>query len=457
MLNVKGKEILVLGLGVSGEAVCRILAARGALVRVSEGFDTSEVRARFESLKDYVVEYEIGGHTANFCGNSKMVIASPGINVEHLCSRGIISEKAVVLGELELGFLFCPAPIIAITGTNGKSTTTRLIGRILSSGGKHTVLCGNLGNPLSGEIDRLTAESVAVVEVSSFQLETIKEFKPHIAILLNITADHYDRHGNYENYKTSKFKIFENQSEKDWAILNSTFLEDPMTKSIKSRRLFFSHQNKDVMVEIDGKKEFIACEKELFLKGTHNLGNVQSAAIAAGIMGIDKRVIRQSVISFKGLTHRCEKVAVSGGIEFVDDSKATNIDASRAALREARGKVILIAGGRDKGGNYGTISSLVKKKVKAMVLIGEAAGIMESIFKKTVPVTRAVSMGEAVEKSISLARMGETVLLSPMCSSFDMFSDYRERGEVFSKEVKKQCCHLSETPGDNREVLKHEQ
>ncbi len=439
MLNVKGKEILVLGLGLSGEAVCRLLAERGALVRISEGFDTPEVRARLEALKDHLAQYEIGGHTANFCGNSKMVITSPGINAQSLCASGIISKKAVVLGELELGFLFCPAPIIAITGTNGKSTTTRLIGRILSSGGRHTVLCGNIGNPLSGEIDRLTASSVAVVEVSSFQLETIREFKPHIAILLNITADHYDRHGNYENYKTSKFKVFENQSEKDWAILNSTFLKDSITKNIKSRRLFFSHQNKEITIEIDGKKEFIAREKELFLKGTHNLDNVQSAAIAAGIMGIDKRVIRESVISFKPLAHRCEKVASSGGIEFVDDSKATNIDASRAALEESRGKVILIAGGRDKGGNYGSISSLVKKNVKAMVLIGEAAGIMESVFKKEVPVTRAVSMREAVEKSISLAETGDTVLLSPMCSSFDMFSDYKERGEVFSAEVKKRA------------------
>lgn len=446
MLNVKGKEILVLGLGVSGEASCRLLAERGAQVRISEGFDTPEVRSRLETLKDHFIGYEIGGHTAEFCGNSKMVIASPGINVQLLCSRGIISEKAVVFGELELGFLFSTAPIIAVTGTNGKTTTTKLIGKILSAGGRHAVPCGNIGNPLCGEIDRLTSSSVAVVEVSSFQLETIRKFKPHIAILLNITADHYDRHGSYENYKTSKFKVFENQSEKDWAILNSTFLKDSITKNIKSRRLFFSHQNKEITIEIDGKKEFIASEKELFLKGTHNLDNVQSASIAAGIMGIDKRVIRESVISFKPLAHRCERVAASGGIEFVDDSKATNIDASRAALRETRGKVILIAGGRDKGGNYASISSIVKKKVKAMVLIGEAAGIMEGVFKKVVPVTRASSMGEAVEKSISLAEMGDTVLLSPMCSSFDMFSDYKERGEAFSREVAKLLLSFGRRP-----------
>jgi len=443
MLNVKGKKILVLGLGLSGEAACRLLADRGALVRISEGFDTPEVRVRLEKLKDYLVGYEIGGHSAKFCGNSKMVIASPGINVKSLCSSGIISEEAVVLGELELGFLFCPAPIIAITGTNGKSTTTRLIGSILSSGGRHAVQCGNIGNPLSGEINRLTASSVAVVEVSSFQLETIRKFKPYVAVLLNITDDHYDRHGNYENYKASKFRIFENQSEKDWAILNSTFLEDPMMENIKSRRLFYSPQEKNIVIEINGKKEFIAGENELFLKGTHNLDNVQSAAIAAGIMGIDKSVIRQSVITFKALAHRCEMVAFSGGIEFVDDSKATNIDASRVALEGTRGKVVLIAGGRDKGGKYESILPIVQEKVKVMVLIGEAAGIMEGVFKKAVPVVRAATMAEAVEKSISLAEKGETVLLSPMCSSFDMFSDYSERGKVFSEEVKKQCFCLS--------------
>ncbi|MBL7072381.1 MAG: UDP-N-acetylmuramoyl-L-alanine--D-glutamate ligase [Candidatus Omnitrophica bacterium] len=446
MVNVKGKKILVLGLGVSGEAACRLLADRGAQVRISEGFDTPEVRIRLETLKDHLVGYEIGGHTAKFCGNSKMVIASPGINVQPLCLRGIISKKAVVLGELELGFLFSPAPIIAITGTNGKSTTTRLIGSILSAGGRHAVLSGNIGNPLCGEIDRLTAESVAVVEVSSFQLETIRKFKPHIAILLNITVDHYERHGNYENYKRSKFKIFENQTEKDWAILNSTFLKDTITKNIKSRCIFHSHKNKDVIIEIDGKKEFIAHEKELFLKGTHNLDNIQSAAYASGIMGIDKRVIRQSVVTFKALAHRCEKIAVSGGIEFVDDSKATNIDASRAALEQIQGKVILIAGGRDKGGNYASILSLVKKKVKAMVLIGESAGIMDGAFKKAVPVTRVSSMREAVEKSISLAEMGDTVLLSPMCSSFDMFSGYKERGEVFSREVEKLLLSFGRRP-----------
>ncbi len=440
MMDVKDKKILVLGLGVSGYAACKLLAERGALVRVSERADSSAVRERLEKLKDYSIEYETGGHTSRFCSNSEIVIASPGINTLLLCSSGILSEKALVLSELELGFLFCPAPIIAITGTNGKTTTTRLIGRILSAHGRHTVECGNIGNPLSGEVDFLTAESVAVVEVSSFQLENIRKFKPYIAVLLNVSEDHYDRHGNYENYKTKKFKIFENQSKKDWAILNSSFAGDGMTRKIKSRLLFYSRRDGDIVIDSGGKNECVIKENEITLKGAHNCDNAQSAAIAAHIMGVEKDIIRENIISFKGLEHRCESVAVFEGIEFIDDSKATNIDAARSALEGMREKVILIAGGRDKGGDYQSIIPIVKKRVKAMVLIGEAREKMARVFKDTVPVVYAESMAEAVKKSISLAEASGAVLLSPMCSSFDMFPDYKERGEIFQKEVKTRYC-----------------
>ena len=422
MLDLKGKKILVVGLGISGFSAARLLSGKGALVKVTENDDNDTIRDYAEKLSEFAVEIEIGGHTEDFFKFPDMVVTSPGVDNGALPLAFARKNDIPVIGELELGWMFCASPIIAVTGTNGKTTTTELIGKILLNSGKGAVVCGNIGNPLTGEIEDLARDKIAVVEVSSFQLDTIKKFKPYIAVLLNVTDDHYERHENYENYKNSKFRIFLNQDENDWAVLNSSFRNDQALRNIRSRKSFF-------------KKEDCADLESVPLKGDHNLENIACAVAVAGIMGISKADAYRTIAAFKGLGHRFEIIGTFGGIEFIDDSKATNIDATKRALESVDKKVVLIAGGRDKGGDYRSVSSVIKEKVSAMVLIGEAAGRIKNAFSDDVNIVVAHTMQDAVRKASSIAKKGEIVMLSPMCSSFDMFSSYKQRGEVFKSSV----------------------
>jgi UDP-N-acetylmuramoylalanine--D-glutamate ligase len=284
---------------------------------------------------------------------------------------------------------------------------------------KRTAICGVCGE--------LTEKDMAVVEVSSFQLQTVKDFKAHIAVLLNISEDHYDRHEGYGAYKKEKFRIFNNQDENDWAVINSTFCGDEMLKDVRSKIVYFKGEPQEILVE----------ESEIPLKGRHNLDNVACSVIVAKLVGVDESSIKEGIRSFKGLSHRLEKVGVFRGVEFIDDSKATNVDATKCALESVDRKVILVAGGIDKGGDYSHILPLVKNKVKAMVLIGEARDKIKGAFSGAVPVLTANTMAGAVRRAYSFSKEGDTVMLSPMCSSFDMFSSYKERGEAFQKEVKR--------------------
>ena len=429
MNDIKGKKVLVAGLGVSGSAAAELLARKGALVSITEEADTDETRERLKKLAGYNVQYEIGGHTADFCADAELVVTSPGMGDDSFPVAVARQRGLPVVGEMEMAFWFTPAPVIAVTGTNGKSTTTELIGKILSSSGIHALVCGNIGTPLSSVVDELTERSVAVVEVSSFQLETIKDFKPHIAALLNITEDHYERHLDYERYKAEKFRIFSNQDEKDWAVVHVDFENDPMLKKIKGQVVYFGCQK--------GAVEEVIKKENVPLEGKHNLDNVACAVSIARIMGVSDENIREAIKTFKGLAHRFERVGVYGGVEFIDDSKATNIDAAKRALESLEKKTVLIAGGRDKGGDYVSVLPVVEDKVKAMVLIGEARGRMKEAFSGSVPVFTAETMAEAVKQAYSLAEEGDTVMLSPMCSSFDMFSSYKERGDIFQEEILK--------------------
>ncbi|MFH1664946.1 MAG: UDP-N-acetylmuramoyl-L-alanine--D-glutamate ligase [Candidatus Omnitrophota bacterium] len=452
MKDIKGKKVLVVGLGVSGCASARLLAEAGAIVKVTENSDSGAVMDRVRSLSGHPFEFELGGHTAEFCGGVDMVVTSPGISPESLPLVLAGARRIPMIGELELGFRFCKAPIIAITGTNGKTTTTELIGRILSISGRHAIVCGNVGNPLCGEVALLKEDSVAVVEVSSFQLETIKDFRPKIAVLLNITDDHYERHGDYQGYKAAKFRVFLNQAEKDWAVISRDLRDEPMTERIKSRVLFYG--SAETMGEGSGAGTVIEAgetdrgtglmrtvfrmrEKDIQIKGAHNFDNIACCAVVAGIMGVEEKYVQEAVKTFKGLSHRFEKVACYDGIDFIDDSKATNVDATRRALESLHKKVVLIAGGRDKGGDYGPLRALVNAKVKKMVLMGEARETIKRVFSPVVAVQEAKDMAEAVGIAADSACCGEAVMLSPMCSSFDMFTDYKERGDVFREEVRR--------------------
>jgi UDP-N-acetylmuramoylalanine--D-glutamate ligase len=429
MIDIKGKKVLVAGLGVSGFAAAQLAARKGAIVKVTENDDSGEVRDRLKKLEVSELQYEVGGHTAPFCADAELLVTSPGMGSDSF-PVAVAREKGIpVVGEMEFAFWFCPAPVIAITGTNGKSTTTELIGRILSSSGLHAPVCGNIGTPLSGVVEELTEKSVVALEVSSFQLETIREFKPRVAVLLNISDDHYERHGSYERYKSEKFRIFSNQDEKDWAVVHSDFRGDPEIKGVRSRVVYFGAGEETI--------ESVIKAEEVPLKGKHNIDNIACSIAVAKIMGSDDENIREAIMTFKGLPHRFERVCTCDDVEFIDDSKATNIDAAKRALESLDKKTILIAGGRDKGGDYASVLPVVKNRVKAVVLIGEAREKMMRAFSGTVDVFEADTMAEAVRQAHMLAEGGDAVMLSPMCSSFDMFSSYTERGEVFQREVKK--------------------
>ncbi len=444
MFNVKDKKVLVVGLGASGYAAAELSARKGAVVGITESSDNKEVRERLSRLSRYHPRYEIGRHTEEFCGSADLVVTSPGIDPGVLPLKVARKEGKEIIGELELAYRFCEAPIIAVTGTNGKSTTTELIGNIISRSGRHVVVCGNIGNPLSGEVNRLKKDSIAVVEVSSFQMETVKEFRPHIGVLLNVAEDHYERHGDFETYKAEKFRMFGNQSESDWAVLHSDLKGDPIARRIRAQKIFFGGPGSEASVEggrvimdIGGAGRVVIEEKDIPIRGVHNMENVACAILVSRIMGVEDRHAHEGVANFKGLSHRFERVTELGGVEFIDDSKATNIDATRRALESIDRKVVLIAGGRDKGGDYEAIFDLVKEKVKAMVVIGEASEKIKSAFSGAVTVVSAGDMSEAVKMSMREASEGEAVLLSPMCSSFDMFTDYKHRGRVFREEVER--------------------
>lgn len=444
MINVENKKVLVVGLGASGQAAAELLARKGAIVKVTEARDNEEVRNRAKLLGPCNIEFEIGSHTERFLNGIELVVTSPGVDPSALPLALAAKRDIPLVGELEVGSWFSPSEIIAITGTNGKSTVTELIGKVLSLSGRDARVCGNIGNPLSGEVSSFKKSSIAVVEVSSFQLETIKSFRPKIAVLLNVSEDHYERHKDFNTYKDAKFEIFRNQSPGDWAVLHSDFCGDPLLEKVKSRVLFFGREKGEAFVRSgsvllkEGKSEkLIIKEEDSSIKGKHNLDNIACCALVSKIMGVEEDVIRKAVGSFKGLSHRFQRVRVLRGVEFIDDSKATNIDATKWALESVDKKVVLIAGGRDKGGDYSTILPLIKEKVKLMVLIGEAAGKIKKAFLGEVPIAMAKDMAEAVKKSFSAASSKEAVLLSPMCSSFDMFSSYKERGDVFKKEAEK--------------------
>lgn len=413
----------MVGLGDSGFSAAKFLAGKGAVVRLTESGSSGNIESRMKELEGLGILIETGGHTGAFCSEADVVVVSPGVDMRVLRSKSILPNNVPVIGEIELGVAFCRGKIVAVTGTNGKSTTVELIGHILRLSGRRAVVCGNIGTPFTSVVNDLEDADVAVVEVSSFQLETIMEFKPHIAALLNVSDDHFDRHGGYERYKLEKFRIFSNQDRSDYALIHSDLRGDAALDSLKGRIIFFD--------ETDA----VFDRRNTVLRGRHNLDNAKCASEVCRLLGISEDDIAAGIKTFKGLDCRYESIGNFGGVEYIDDSKATNIDATRRALESLTGKAVLIAGGRDKGGDYRSIRSVIREKVKMMVVIGESREKIKAAFSDIIRVVDALTMKEAVKIAVSAADPGDTVILSPMCSSFDMFKSYRERGEVFRKEV----------------------
>jgi UDP-N-acetylmuramoylalanine--D-glutamate ligase len=372
---------------------------------------------------------ELGEHSPGFIKGKDLVVISPGVPDSSPVLKWAAQFKVPVIGEIELGYLCCPAPIVAVTGTNGKSTTTTLIGEILKKGGKHAVVCGNIGNPFCGEIGKVNKGSIVVLEVSSFQLESIKSFRPHVAVMLNISQNHFDRHPGLDAYMKAKARIFENQEKSDWAVLN---YDDPLVRKMRTKTkapvLFFSRK-KDI-------PEMVCTEAELRIKGAHNIENILACLRVASIFGIKPEKARQALRGFRGLEHRFEHVTDIRGVEFINDSKGTTVLATVMALESCVKPVILIAGGHDKGSDFRKARAAAGSKVKELVLIGEAKEKIRDHLAGAAPCVFAETMEDAVRKAFAGAAEGDCVLLSPMCASFDMFKNFEERGKVFKKAVR---------------------
>ena len=416
-------KVIVVGLGKSGQEAARLIASRKDTVFITEFKDDAASRIAGDLLiKEGVVKpgnVELGCHTDKFIKKADLMVVSPGVRRDAEPIKLAESKGIPVISELELAYAMCPADIIAVTGTSGKTTTTTLIGQMLKRSGLDAVVCGNIGNPFSGEIKRIKKDSVVVLEVSSFQLELIDKFKPRVSIVLNISDNHLDRHKDMEEYVTAKCRIFLNQDKKDALFLNKN---DELLREIacivKGPRVGFFNEYKDF-----GKRYNIANEDYL------------AAMSAASMMNVSEAVMLKVIKNFKGIEHRLEAVANINGVDFINDSKATTISSVEWALKSLGENIILIMGGKYKGGDFGLLKELVKKKVDYIISIGEARREIKNGLDGVKPIFEAKDFSEAVFEGFKKAKKGGRVLLSPGCSSFDMFKNYEQRGKIFKELV----------------------
>ena len=444
-MDLKGKKVLVVGMARTGIATAKFLKAKGSLVTATEVKPKEEMKEAVEELKGMDIATEWGGHRKETFLKQEMIVVSPGVDLNIEPIQKAIQQGVQVISEIELACHFIHVPIIAVTGTNGKTTTTLLIGEMLKEDGRKVGVGGNVGEPLILFADGEGRWEVLVVEISSFQLEAIEDFRPQISVLLNITEDHLDRYPSYDDYIGAKMRIFANQNSGDLAVLNS---DDPIVmrfgERIKARKVLFSLKGKldegafsngrTISLRRAGDEEKYSLAKTP-LKGVHNVENMMAALTAARIFGCSKKAIQGALNRFKGLEHRLEFVRETGGVRFYNDSKGTNVGSVVKSLQSFSEPVILIAGGKDKNGDLSPLEGLIRKRVKHLILIGEAKERMNRELGGLTDTVIAKSMEEAVLMARRKAKPGEVVLLSPACSSFDMFKDYKERGKIFKEAV----------------------
>ena len=445
-MELNNKKVLVVGLARTGVAVVRFLAAQGARVTVTDMRDEEKLADALAELADLDLTLELGRHVAHSFLMADLIVVSPGVPMDIKPLAMARSQRRRVVSEVELASWFIEAPMVAITGTNGKTTTTTLTGEIFKACGFETFVGGNIGRPLielassGGPVDRV------VVELSSFQLEGVESFRPHVAVLLNLTEDHLDRYHSFQEYIDAKLRIFENQTDQDFAVLN---LDDPLVWACAARlksRVFpmsrvqeleegiyyrdgfitFSHAGKVLRFGTDGFR----------LKGAHNLENIMASLAATLLMRCDGDCVFEAVSSFKGLPHRMEFVREIGGVSWYEDSKGTNVGSVVKSLESFESGITLIAGGKDKGGSYEPLAPLVAARVSHLILIGEARARMNEALGALTDTHLAESLEEAVCLAHELTTAGGTVLFSPACSSFDMFRDYEERAERYKAAVR---------------------
>lgn len=451
-MNMEGKKVLVCGMARSGVSAAQCLYELGARVTISDNKEEAQLREALQPLEGMDIRRCLGKEAQpEDLATYDLAVTSPGIPLQAPILQAVQAAGVPLIGELELGAEVSRAPLYAVTGTNGKTTTTTLIGEIFRNMGKTAYVVGNIGYPFTACALRCTEEDVAVAEVSSFQLETITDFHPHIAVMCNITEDHLNRHGTMEEYIRVKERIFENMGEGDYAVLN---LEDPIVRGMAERisctPAFFSRRQAvetgayvdgdEVVFSLNGRKKRVLRVEEIRIPGEHNLENALAATALTMLAGVPAPVVRHTLKTFPGVEHRIETVRTVEGVTYINDSKGTNVDASIRAVRAMKVPTVLLAGGYDKHTDFLPLArEILASKIHTVVVLGDTADQIAKALSEVgfASVLHATDFEEAVHLARSCAHEGENVLLSPACASFDMFKDYEERGHVFKEIVSK--------------------
>ncbi len=443
--ELRGKRVLVVGLARTGVATALFCAARGANVTATDARPENEIGEAIAPLRTAGIRLELGGHVENTFPEQDLIVPSPGVPADAPLLQAARAKGVTIWSEVELADRFLHGRLIGITGSNGKTTTTSLVEHILKTAGFSTILAGNIGTPMIARVEQSSDDTIAVVELSSFQLELIETFRPNISVFLNLTPDHLDRHHTLEAYGRAKARIFENQTEADSAILNA---DDPATTPLAPVRphlYWFSRKQRvaqgafargnEIVFRHDGKEEAVLSLKEIPLPGAHNVENTLAAIAATRLAGAESAAIAKGVRSFAGVEHRLEFVAEIGGVRYYNDSKATNVDATLKALDAFPGRILIILGGKDKGSDYTALQKPLREKAILALLIGAAADKIEKQIAGSVAMEHAGTIERAVETASHAARPGDVVLLAPACASFDQFQNYEHRGRVFKELV----------------------
>jgi UDP-N-acetylmuramoylalanine--D-glutamate ligase len=446
-IDLAGKRVLVVGLARTGVVTALFSAGYGATVTATDERPETDLQETAAKLRAAGVTLEFGGHRAESFLEQDLIVVSPGVPAKLPELELARARGTPVWSEIELAWRFLRGKLIAITGSNGKTTTTSLVAHILQTAGIPTLIGGNIGTPLLALVENSMDTTVTVAEISSFQLETIEKFRPEIGLLLNLTPDHLDRHASFDEYALAKMRMFENQLERDIAILNADDPEITKRMPAKPHIFWFSRQKRvaagtflrdeQIFFRDEGSEVALARRDEIPLRGEHNVENVLAACAAAYLAGADPAAIANGIKTFKGVEHRLEFVAEVSGVQFYNDSKATNVDAAVKAIEAFPGPLIVILGGKDKGSPYTPLRALLRERGRLVILIGAAADKIAEDLGDAAPVTNAGTLDRAVLLAMQSAQPGDTVLLAPACASFDQFENYEQRGRAFKELVAK--------------------
>jgi len=445
-IELRKMRVLAVGLARTGVATALFCAKHNAIVTATDLRPEKELGDAPAKLRDVGVTVELGGHQEKTYLAQDLIIPSPGVPADDALLAKARSKGITIWSEIELAYRFLEGELIGVTGSNGKTTTTILIHHILKEAGQKTILAGNVGTPLISCVEEMNADTVSVAELSSFQLELIDKFRPDIGVFLNLTPDHLDRHKTMEAYAAAKGRIFEKQTEMDAAVLNADDAPTVTLAPKKPQVFWFSRKKgvgqgtflreEDIIIAHHGKEEFVMKRAEIPLPGAHNVENVLAAVMAARLAEVEPAAIAKAVRSFQGVEHRLEFVAEIRGVRYYNDSKATNVDATLKALDAFPGRILVILGGKDKGGDFTVLRQPLREKAILALLLGGAAEKIESQISGSVAIERAGTIERAVETASQAAQAGDIVLLAPACASFDQFENYEHRGRVFKDLVR---------------------